>query len=119
MRVERRDVGIGRRRDVLLRLGQFEIARHARGEAIARLLQLLTRELRVRPRGLDLLIGGVQVEERRADFVLNPSLQFRELGLALPERRLRLDAPRDGTAAVEHRHAHRRRDRVGVVRAGD
>src|SRR5205807_1578603 len=69
-------------RDRFLRLNDFDVARHTGGEPVARLRELLPREVARLRRGLQLQGGRLQIEERVPHLVINRG--FHVFGLGAP-----------------------------------
>src|SRR5882672_950963 len=61
--VQGSDVLLGRDRDGLLRLNDFDVARDAGREPVARLRELLRRQLARAGRDLELFVGRLQIEK--------------------------------------------------------
>ena len=112
--VQRRDVLLVGERDRLLRLHDFDVAGDAGGEAIARLRQLLRGEIARLRRDLQLLVVGLQIEERARGprSRCSPSDPRLRSGACGGRRRPRASRA-CGAAALEDRHVDRADDREG------
>ena len=77
------DVLIVGRGQLLLRLNHFDVVGHAGGEAVLRLRQGLLRKIKTGLGDLDLLRGGIQIQDGILHFLLDARLEVVNLRLAL------------------------------------
>src|SRR5207249_5485827 len=100
-------------------LYDFDIARHARREPIARLLQLNRRQVSRPARDTQLLAAGLQIEQRRADFVIDAGFEIFRIRSTAPEVRVRLEQLPPRAPTLEDRHLHRADDEECTMRVGE
>src|SRR5581483_11716359 len=99
-----------------LGLNDLDIAGDAGGEPIPRLRELAHRQLPRARRHAELLVAGLEVEERGADLVVDLRLEVLGLGPPVPQVGLRFEQAAAGAAALEDRNVDGAGHGEGAVR---
>src|SRR5262249_23249340 len=102
--------------DGLLRLDDLDVAGDARREAVARLRELLGGQIARLARAGQLLRRGVDVEEGRANLVIDRRPEILGLRAALSKVRVGLEQPSTRAAALEDRDVDRTHHAEGAPR---
>src|SRR3954447_20116400 len=111
--VLRRDQLFGGYRDSILRLHHIDVVGDAGGETVARLRQLLVREIPRLDRERELPCCRVEVEKRGAHLVVNRRLEIFGFRAAAADVGVRFEQAPPSASALEDRHVDRAADRKG------